>query len=713
MLTTKRCLLLAFLCVVWGPRLAVAQPSAPPETVDALRSQHVTLVDLGDRLNGRFARAIEERLEITRRGARELAVRIRETGFLDFNDRDEYARLMGDLELGQRLLQLDFSLVQQAYTLVERRVRALDSISRLPRTDVRQQLGIAGELERQGLLESLDAVFLQAMAAPTPAEGRAIIQDYAQIINTLSDLDVGQLAIEEDRLRQQEEYFRDTLVPLLGESLALVEFVNGQTAMGERLTWVGAAIALLAVVPGVGDMRALAKLPTGVLDQLQDTVRRLSLIDRAAIARTYPGVLPRLDDFARLWRAPVVDRSAAQAAFTADLTTLGSVAQRSDAFNAGVQQGEGLVRQFQDALEGGGADSAVRRLVEQIQSDKHAMHALNRADDRVIDAFNRQMGEFYEAADFTTKAALTERYLESFAAAQFPNRPLTSLSPPQLAALRGELGERLEIVFVTNPRPPGARASAGFDRDVVARVRLDDGSYLDVPAQVLHDAYAPAFYQAVKGTPPPSAAASDDFMHAMDQVAVDARGSEAFGAGPNHLAIAIDPGLRTVAMPDPEQFGLVIAFKANHFFSEARAATNAARREGLFQEGFRQLKKSFDRQMELRRQAFNEVLQNIGASPIRVPSDVEAIGQLLDRSVSGNPQQFLTPARVTEELAALGYTAESAAQRLGSYIADMHTYYADATRRSSGITSTLDNASTRQLLISPDGPPGMWRGVEP
>ena len=360
------------------------------------------------------------------------------------------------------------------------------------------------------------------------------------------------------------------------------------------------------------------------------------------------------------------------------LDDLGDIGKRSDLFKLGRRQGKGLVADYQNIIETG-TSQEIRDAMLAIQANKHAMQVLKDGSQKTIHKFNMGISGLYKEADELTKDALVSKYLDGFA--KHLEKDLSKMSPADLLALKAELRKKIKIDLITNPSTGKVKPS--FDRDITAKIEVAPGVWKDVPSKLLDEAYGPAFFKAAKGADLPSGeagrAAAKNLMEEMDQVATDALHTEAYGAGSHDFRVALEKNKRSV-FKDPEQIGLVYAYKGNHWFDKARKAIARAKSadpnkaknllieaESHFEEGMRNLSKQFDKQIEERVAGFNKRLASQGRSPIRIPDDLRRANEIMH--AVGKTED---PATAMKKLAELGMGPRDAAERMGNFVTKIH-----------------------------------------
>ncbi len=563
--------------------------------------------------------------------------------------------------------------------------------------------------------KNLLQVYIKALTIQDPAEALAHMRSYAALVTEYASAQERQ-TIDADikaMLAAQNGVVEFVgVVPLVGDAMDVLSIIDGEDLAGNKLTnfdltVTGVLLAAPLAIEQAIKRRArigvllgsfafasknlgqsqLAKLNSRLADagvgSLQNAVK---VIDQL--------VPPKLQAQAKVLYAR-------QQEARHNLMTWGQENVRVAAFQKGRMMGSGKINQFKDALTSGD-ERLIRRTLLAVQADKHAMQGMKVANvgAEVINAYNDRIGRLYRQADDMTKDYLAESYLDSYL--KKTGRARDSLSENDLKNIKETLKKDIDIQLITNPGTGEVKVS--FDRDVTARIRID-GEWKDIPAPVLDEAYGPAFYRAVHGTVPPNENAAKTLMAEMDQVSTDALHNEAYF----NLDVALDPTKESV-FNDPEQIGMVVAFKANHWFE--RAGTNVKKAKGLsgeaaenilaeaegeLEEGFRQLKKQYDKQITDRqkgltklfekektalltkldttpdgpaREAIMEKLMQFRKLPktlTKVPDELAA-----GYSIIANIGHNETPASAMKKLAGLGMTPQDISKRIGDQVTVIH-----------------------------------------
>lgn len=553
-------------------------------------------------------------------------------------------------------------------------------------------------------------VLIKSLTIRDPAEALEHMRSYAKLVSGYVT-DQERLAIQADTeqmLANQNGVVEfGSVLPLLGPAMDAVMLYTGEDLAGnpvDRAQFIATQLEFMALPHVAGKLFKAAKRSVGglmkraparsaLLSRLVSVMARMSGPMQKALNKKLAAALgdaaPANGDVIGAMAKKVgtaVSAQAAAAKKVADagkkaaknyLDELGDQGQRAAAFAFGRAQGKKLVDRFEDLLKSGASEAELKAAMMAIQGSKHAMQSLKRGAGETIRAFNKKINGLYKKVDRSAKSALVDLYVPNLAKAK--GLDPAKLTKGQLAALRKELNGAITIDLITNP---SKKLKPSFDRDVTARIMID-GKPMDIPAEVLERTYGPAFYQAVKGGRPPSPGAARALMEEMDQVATDALSRDAYGGGRHGLATAIagDKASMARVFPDPAQAGMVIADKANHPFSAAekmiakaktmgsghQAKKMLAKAEESFEEGFRNLKKQFDSQIDDRLVGFNAELARQGKKGLKVPAKLKKAQAILEKMERG-----LSPAEGMAELAEMGMTPRTLSQGIGDYVTKIH-----------------------------------------
>lgn len=595
-------------------------------------------------------------------------------------------------------------------------------------TNNEERLLACADRRRKELLQTMTRTFIRGLGTRDPVASLDAFEKYAANIRTLRQAETMGLNAEAEMVVAEQKVVVDfaAMVPFVGDAIDILALTEGEDLAGRNLTQFQESLTLVMLItpgaleqvfkrkpdaiPAVGrflyklarpkdgfvdsliirsgqEAEALAKKAGELLDWFQGTKTGQMIADAATSARAVG--TRAADKASALMKVAQAGKDAAMK----NLEKLGDVGQRSAAFAYGRANGEKLVKRLEEVLKGGSSLDTHRAMMA-IQRDKHAMQVLKNSSPETIIAFNHGMDKLYGRVDKATKKTLVDLYLPGRAKAK--GLDPDNLSPKQLADLRKELDKDIKIDLITNPSTGKVKPS--FDRDVTARIRIGPGEegLKDIPAAVLESAYAPAYYQAVRGGAPPTDEMARRLLDDMDQVATDALSRDAYGGSRWDLKVALEKNKVSV-FRDPEQVGMVIADKGNHWFVKAEknlevgnrignprgAQRQFANAEAHFEEGFRQLTKQYKTQVLDRSVGFNGILARKGQPPIRIPAKLRKADAILSQVGNG-----LTPAEATKALADMGMTPRDVSQGIGTFVAGMHmkmTKYADIPKQAPDI----------------------------
>lgn len=422
---------------------------------------------------------------------------------------------------------------------------------------------------------------------------------------------------------------------LYGAVDTALNFASGGTKTAAA--GVEAGIDVLKTADTVSDAAKVAKGAEAGLDALKtvdvtsDASKAANAADTAADAAR---ITPKLDDPARV-----------------------------QAWEAGRMAGQQKADRLAEVLKNGDAYEIRQALVE-CQKDKHAIGALNRADDSIKLAYNQQMKQLItDDVDKVVVDKIAQRY--------------------------GVDPKDVEIVKPTNPT---AKPKVGSDLDFTVKVKAKPGEIVpdpnkpgsfiqvkpgdnltkDVPVKDAQEIYNRELYSKVTGEPIPTdpekfkafQAEADKLAHEMDHVAGHRVGSESYGASQQDLEVILQKsGGR---FTDPEQAGMVASYKSTHLYQQAEniAKVNPGKAEALISDGMRQTTKQYSNLIETRVSALQHKHIDVAVHP-RLTKAVDILKQV---ETSG-----MAPAKAEALLRSqLNMSKDDVANMLGGQLAKLH-----------------------------------------
>ncbi len=356
-------------------------------------------------------------------------------------------------------------------------------------------------------------------------------------------------------------------------------------------------------------------------------------------------------------------KTADAASDTARITAKIDDPARVQAWEAGRLAGQQKADTLAEALKSGDASEIKKALVE-CQKDKHAIGALNKSDDSLKLAYNRQMKELItDDVDKAVKEKIAQRY---------------GLDPKDV-----------EIVKPTNP---SAKPKIGSDLDFTVKVKAKPGEIVpdpnnpgkfvkvepgdvltkDVPVKDAQEIYNRELYSKVTGEPIPTdpkkfeafQAKADKLAHEMDHVAGHRVGAESYGASKQDLEVILQKsGGR---FTDPDQAGMVASYKSTHLYQQAEniAKVDPGKAEALVADGMRQTTKQYDNLITTRAGA----LQSQGIEAAVDPRLTKAVDIMKQVETGG-----MAPAKAEALLRSqLNMSKDDVANMLGAQLAKLH-----------------------------------------
>lgn len=608
----------------------------------------------------------------------------------------------------------------------------------------------AAESQRKRVVQykNLIQVYIKALTTRDPDEALSGFENYAKLITdyvTEQERQVLDADMKAMLATQSAVAEFSSMLPLVGEAIDIFALASGESMDGEKLSafdrsLTGLFLAGPLVIEQSIKRKAWAAVAlAGLLETMKaaTTDRVLTLNKRlgkavgadkaveAVIHKLELMLPPKIKAKAKVYIAKRQD-----AHRYAD--NFGNPAERDEAFFFGRKNAESRVEKFKTAVAAEDA-KGIRKTMLRIQEDKHAMQLMTveNVGPDLIKIFNKEINSVYRQTDSLTKDHLADVYLESFAKAK--GLDFAKMDVADKILLQGELYENIDVVLITNK---SKKVKVSFDRDVTAKIKIN-GKKLDVPADVLDEAYGPALYKTINNKAPKDPQDVKQLMEKLDQVATDSLHNEAY----TDLDVAIYKKGADAQFSDPDQIANVFAFKGNHWFEKAEAKSakaleggpmkqfHLAKAESDWEEGFRQLTKQFNSQIVERRKvmekAFKERKQALqrglkDASPAdkkKIEDALKSYEKGLSRQVTTIPDDLLraqklmekigkteTPSSVMRKLANMGMTPQDVGQRMGQHVERMHRNFPvlryDPDKKTAG---TFDPKNLTQHMIWPDG----------
>ncbi len=208
-------------------------------------------------------RLFDEEAEILRAKARAKSAQWYAEGLQDY-ERADFQSLSQRLNTLHRLQKLDYSKTQGMFPILAKRIISLDIIykGKVDKDKFISASGmrnIAKEEFRNQLMGNLYGTYIGAMAEPTPESARAKMMNFRGFIESMAATDSVAIDLETKKIQREMDHFIVSLIPGVGEALALVEAYHGTDALGKKLTWVDQSLAVVGVMGAVGDVASVTK----------------------------------------------------------------------------------------------------------------------------------------------------------------------------------------------------------------------------------------------------------------------------------------------------------------------------------------------------------------------------------------------------------------------------------------------------------------------
>jgi len=309
------------------------------------------------------------------------------------------------------------------------------------------------------------------------------------------------------------------------------------------------------------------------------------------------------------------------------------------------------------------------KAAEAVQGDKHAMHALNERNPNQQDPLRQQFNDFWKGEYAAVDRATRQRIADQL------NSQLKPGDTPYTV-------DDIAVAGVTNtpPKSPAEDSvKSTYDRDVTYR---DNRTGKDVKTGISRDIYNEEFYrQRHNGELPMKNEgggqvvdrdAVNTFAEHCDQTVTDRYHPDAYGGGPEDIGPAVDPKQKGVPFKDVEATAKAMEYKVEEWYNRAQKAELAGDHiaaEGYKEEGMRQLTKQFKNQVQGRVDKINEITGSPDSSVARVPDDLKAAVDVMNRvGTTGPDGTIFTPADAEAALSAMNTSPKDVASKMSGVV---------------------------------------------
>jgi hypothetical protein len=340
--------------------------------------------------------------------------------------------------------------------------------------------------------------------------------------------------------------------------------------------------------------------------------------------------------------------------------------------DAGRAKVEDLSRAAGDLTRNPGDPEAIRRFgkaAEAVQGDKHAMHALNEQNPNRQDPLRQQFNDFWKGEYAAVDRATRQRIADQLN---------TRLKPGDTPYTADDIG----VAGVTNTPPKSSAedsVKSTYDRDVTYR---DNRTGKDITTGVSRDIYNEEFYRQRHngdlpmknegGRPVVDRDAVNTFAEHCDQTVTDRYHPDAYGGGPEDIGPAVDPKQKGVPFKDVEATAKAMEYKVEEWYNRAQKAEGSgdyAAAEGYKEEGMRQLTKQFKNQVQGRVDKINEIAGTPDAPVARVPDDLAAAVDVMNRvGTTGPDGTIFTPADAEAALSSMNTSPKDVASKMSGLV---------------------------------------------
>lgn len=277
-----------------------AQEVLTPERLNALKGFADRVERDHKNVSLRLRSLFEDEAGILRTRARTKADEWYRNGLPDY-EQGEYQSLISRLAVLHQLEKQDYGYIHNLVPILGKRIVTLDIVYKgKAKKDAvilaTTMHNIAKEEFRDQLMGNLYGTYLAALAEPTPAAAHEKMLQFRGFIESMAATDREAIEMETQKIQREMDYFMVSLIPGVGEAMALTEAYYGTSALGERLTWVDQAMALAGVVGAVGDVASVVKtagkFPVkagNTMNLLSGYIDNLTPAERVFINNKYPG----------------------------------------------------------------------------------------------------------------------------------------------------------------------------------------------------------------------------------------------------------------------------------------------------------------------------------------------------------------------------------------------------------------------------------------
>ena len=576
-------------------------------------------------------------------------------------------------------------------------------------------------VERQMQKQSGALAFLQATIRKDPGQAFADIKRIDASLSRLSSADQAQRSLEIEDLEARQAQIQEfaSYIPLIGEATDILAAVSGEGWDGKRLGTLERALLIMSTFAPDIIEKALTGTPGGreMMSKFRTNVAKLNSPALVAawqagnkdinLLKKFGGGNPLTSNknLSEFMDEPIDDLIMNAANPNTPTSKVANEAWEA-AEAAGRQEAETLL----DLIKKNNGDLAnnadFKKAYENCRKNKRCLNELNETRVTCPDGnYQDCLGKFKENPDHDARKALLsfeqglhDEIDDSVANSLVSEYLSQGKVPPNMADMQAQLkrawkqsGEGMEWedflkslevkpFNATNATKDATEDSAkglfdkelegtklGMDRDNTFQIVTKDGNKVDLPADVVKEAYAKTLFEKLNPGKKydPTKIDAGEYLEEMDHAILTRFSKDAYYFGSNHeeklkkfLAgeVPIDPGLA-------DRLGQTMHVKADEFYERFghRPASELSPKELVdYAEGMRQTTKQAKNQLNNAMKAAE--VDHIPYTLNRGLTIMEQVG----KKIPGTNRTF-SPADAENALAQIGMTPAKVSEELGNY----------------------------------------------
>jgi len=581
----------------------------------------------------------------------------------------------------------------------------------------------AQDSQRIDTYKRVSLAYMDILTETDPKVRSGKFQSLRNVVQNINAADAMLLEAEAESIAAEQKLVADIAsgVPILGEVLDVAALATGENLAGEQMGKLDTAVAILGLLPGIGDLAKVAKSSPEAaagfakLSAAVEMMGKEQLAAAAKMLKTSPEQLAAIVGKANATEAirSVKNRfSAAKSAAQAETAILKNAdSLETKAWRKAQAEGRSKADGLMTKVEGKGAtlDDDVFENYKAVRQDPQAVKALKESGNQkgrelVSDIETKLFGSVDEVAqDAKSAQRWVNGKLEQVGGTLnkgdgiVDKSAIDNISKDLSQALTGAGGSReakeaakrlerevkltraklanqganvkdfaidpndirIEVFNASNAKPK--RGDIGSDRDITYRLVLKDGSRVDVPSNLVEPHYSEALYKALNPKTAGQATRNEmiDFAKSMDHAVTDHIHREAYRVyGRDGLGDVIGKGGKALGASTAESVADTMADKGLHWLAAAEKAMSVGASQAQKAEGMRQMVK----------QVGNQILPRIQREgldvAVAIPPKLSASIELFKRVEKG----AISPAQAEAGLKAIGMTMQESFIQIGQLL---------------------------------------------